>query len=81
MTREVTDDRLPTPDLLDHFQDLPDPWIDRTRRHHSLYVIAITLYTVICGAATSVTVAVFGRAKRDWLATFLALPDSIPSRW
>ena len=33
----------------------------------------------ICGADNWVAIAEFGRAKTDWLKTFLALPNGIPS--
>lgn len=62
-----------------HFADLEDPRIDRTRRHDLLDIVVIAICAVICGADGWVDVAKYGRAKRDWLATFLALPHGIPS--
>jgi predicted transposase YbfD/YdcC len=63
----------------DHFADLPDPRIDRGKRHELLDVVTIALCAVICGANTWVGVAEFGRSKEAWLRTFLALPNGIPS--
>lgn len=63
----------------DHFADLPDPRIDRCRRHALLDVVTIALCAVICGANTWVGVAEFGRSKEGWLRTFLALPNGIPA--
>lgn len=40
----------PLPRLIDHFADLVDPRIDRTKRHALLDIVAITLWGVICGA-------------------------------
>lgn len=71
-------DRL-SPRLFDHFADLPDPRIQRTRRHELLDIIAIAVCAVICGADSWVEVEVFGRAKEPWLRRFLALPGGIPS--
>lgn len=62
-----------------HFGNLPDPRVDRCKRHGLLDVITIALCAVICGADTWVDVAEFGRSKESWLRTFLALPNGIPS--
>ena len=62
-----------------HFADLPDPRVDRCKRHRLLDVVTVALCAVICGADTWVDVAEFGRSKEGWLRTFLALPNGIPS--
>jgi predicted transposase YbfD/YdcC len=62
-----------------YFATIDDPRIDRTKDHALLDIILITLCAVICGADGWVDVEEFGKAKRDWLATFLALPNGIPS--
>lgn len=62
-----------------HFADLEDPRIERSRRHDLLDIVVIAICAVICGADGWVDIAKYGRAKRDWLATFLALPHGIPS--
>ena len=62
-----------------HFADLPDPRIERCKRHELLDIVAVALCAVICGADTWVDVAEFGRSKEAWLRTFLALPNGIPS--
>ena len=66
-------------DLLRHFDDLEDPRMDRTRLHRLDDIIAIAILAVICGAEGWVDVEEFGKAKYDWLKTFLALPSGIPS--
>jgi predicted transposase YbfD/YdcC len=63
----------------EHFADLPDPRIDRCKRHALLDIMTIAVCAVICGANTWVGVAEFGRSKAAWLRTFLALPNGIPS--
>ena len=65
--------------LREHFASLPDPRVERTKRHDLLDIITIALCAVICGADTWVDVELFGRAKLGWLRTFLALPNGIPS--
>jgi predicted transposase YbfD/YdcC len=70
---------LRVPRLCDHFADLPDPRIDRTKRHALLDIITIAMCAVICGADTWADVERFGHAKLPWFRTFLALPNGIPS--
>jgi predicted transposase YbfD/YdcC len=65
--------------LAAHFAALPDPRIDRCKRHQLLDIVTIAVCGVICGANTWVAVAEFGRSKEAWLRGFLALPNGIPS--
>jgi len=76
--RLIMDDR-PDTAITRHFGDLPDPRIDRTRKHDLIDILSITLCAFLCGADTWEDVADFGRAKKPWLATFLRLPNGIPS--
>ena len=62
-----------------HFADLPDPRVERTKRHALLDVVTIALCAVICGADSWVEVERFGQAKAGWLRRFLPLPNGIPS--
>src|SRR5690606_26427194 len=66
-------------DLLGHFDDLQDPRVERTRLHRLDDILAIAILAVICGADGWVDMEQFGRAKHDWLKTFLHLPNGIPS--
>jgi hypothetical protein len=72
-------DPLPDCAFRTHFADLPDPRVDRCKRHDLLDVVTIALCAVLCGADTWVDEAEFGRSKEAWLRTFLALPNGIPS--
>jgi predicted transposase YbfD/YdcC len=62
-----------------HFADLPDPRIERTKRHALLDVVTIAVCAVLCGADTWVDVEVWGKAKLAWLRTWLDLPHGVPS--
>lgn len=62
-----------------HFAELPDPRVERTKEHRLLDIISIALCAVVCGADSWVAIEAFGRAKEEWLRTFLALPAGIPS--
>lgn len=65
--------------LIEHFSQVPDPRIDRHKAHRLIDLLVIAICGAICGANTWVAIAEFGRAKYDWLKTFLALPNGIPS--
>lgn len=65
--------------LIEHFQGVEDPRIDRTKRHLLIDLIAIAILAVICGANGWVGVAKYGHSKYEWLKTFLELPNGIPS--
>lgn len=63
-----------------HFDSLPDPRrVDSRTPHKLLDIIVITICGVICGADGWVAIEAFGHAKYKWLATFLELPQGIPS--
>ena len=65
--------------LLDHFADLPDPRVARTRAHKLIDIIAIAICAILCGAEGWTEVAQFGQEKSKWLKRFLELPNGIPS--
>jgi predicted transposase YbfD/YdcC len=62
-----------------HFADLDDPRVDRTKDHELLDILTIALCAVVCGADSWTDCVAFGHAKQAWLRTFLALPNGIPS--
>ena len=61
-----------------HFAGLPDPRVERTKRHRLLDMLTIALCAVLCGADDFVGMVAFAEAKADWLRTFLPLPGGIP---
>jgi predicted transposase YbfD/YdcC len=67
------------PQLIEHFQELDDPRIERCKKHLLLDIVVIAICAVIGGAENFVEIATFGRAKRDWFQRFLLLPEGIPS--
>jgi predicted transposase YbfD/YdcC len=64
--------------FLRFFGDLPDPR-GRNKIHQLDDMIVIAVMAVICGADSWAEVELFGKTKQKWLATFLALPDGVPS--
>ena len=65
--------------LLRFFDEIQDPRMDRTKLHLLSDMLVITLCAVICGADNWTEIELFGKAKLEWLRTFLALPNGIPS--
>jgi len=67
------------PAIENHFGDLPDPRIDRTKLHKLLDILVIAICAVIAGADNWEDVEEFGKARLEWFRTFLELPNGIPS--
>ena len=65
--------------LFEHFSPLPDPRIDRTKRHVLLDIIGLSICAVICGADGWEAIEEYGDSKYEWLQQFLELPHGIPS--
>ncbi len=65
--------------IVQHFSDLKDPRIDRTKRHELMDILVIAICAVICGADTWVDIESYGQEKYEWLKQFLPLPHGIPS--
>jgi len=61
------------------FSSLKDPRINRRKRHLLLDIVAIALCAVLAGANNWQQIEQFAHTRRDWLKTFLSLPNGIPS--
>lgn len=68
-----------TGDFFTHFSVLPDPRVDRTKRHLLIDILFIAICTIICGGEGFTDMEAFGVAKKEWLEKFLLLPHGIPS--
>src|SRR5512135_1956846 len=62
-----------------HFKKLQDPRTGNATEHVFLDILVITICAVICGADGWTEVQLWGQANEQWLRTFLALPEGIPS--
>jgi predicted transposase YbfD/YdcC len=71
--------RHPKFSLIEHFQTLPDPRVNRTKEHELVDVLTIGVCTLLCAGESFNDMEDFGLAKADWFKTFLSLPNGIPS--
>ena len=62
-----------------YFGQVKDPRVERTKKHKLLDIMVISICGVICGGDSWTEIELFGKAKHDWLASFLELPNGIPS--
>ena len=69
----------PKTTILDHFAELDDPRVERTRLHKLVDILAIAICATICGADSWVHIELFGKSKLAWFQSFLELPHGIPS--
>jgi hypothetical protein len=65
--------------VLSHFQHLADPRTGRRKDHNLVAIVTIAILAVLCGADGFVAMETYGKAKQEWLETFLDLPHGIPS--
>ena len=65
--------------LADYLSNIEDYRNGNAIRHNLMDILIITILAVICGADYWTEIEQFGNAKKDWLNTFLKLPNGIPS--
>ncbi len=65
--------------LICFFEAMEDPRVERTKRHKFIDILSITIAAVICGCEDWNEIELFGNLKKEWLSTFLQLPNGIPS--
>jgi predicted transposase YbfD/YdcC len=63
----------------DHFHDLNDPRVERTRKHPLINILFIAVCGVLSGANSFAAIEEFGLDRRTWFARFLDLSNGIPS--
>ena len=65
--------------MTEHFAELTDQRVERTKHHALIDIVVIALCGVICGCNSWEDLPKYGRAKRDWLRRYLRLTNGIPS--
>jgi predicted transposase YbfD/YdcC len=63
----------------DHFQDLHDPRVERTRKHPLINIAFIAVCGVLSGANSFAGIHEFATDRKDWFARFLDLTNGIAS--
>ena len=63
----------------EYFTEVKDPRVERTRWHSLIDIITIAILAVIAGAQGWEDIEEYGLNKKEWLETFLELPEGIPS--
>ena len=72
----------PAPDVdsfVELFAQLPDPRVERTRRHSLESILFLCLCGVVCGANDLVAIERFGQARQGFLEKFVDFSSGIPS--
>ena len=63
----------------EHFGKIPDQRVVTRNSHKLVDIIAIAILAILWGANGWVAIETYGKAKEEWLSTFLELPHGIPS--
>lgn len=68
------------PEFIHIIETLEDPRIENhNMRHKMVDILVISFLGIVCGANNWTEVADFGDCKKEWLETFLELPNGIPA--
>lgn len=65
--------------LLAYFENLSDPRQQGKVEHKLIDIVMIAISAVLSGAESWTEIELFGQEKKEWLSTFLELPNGIPS--
>jgi predicted transposase YbfD/YdcC len=63
-----------------YFESRTDPRHHRNRKHLLVDVMVIAVAAIVCGCDGPTAIHRWARARHDWLAHYLTLPNGIPSR-
>jgi predicted transposase YbfD/YdcC len=65
--------------MVEHFQTLEDPRMERAKKHNLIEILVIAVGTLLSGGEGFQDMELFGKSQLQWLRTFLALPHGMPS--
>jgi len=63
-----------------YFESLSDPRHTRNRKHLLVDITVLAVCAILCGCDGPTAMHRWAVERKDWLATFLSLPNGIPSR-
>jgi predicted transposase YbfD/YdcC len=58
---------------------IPDPRIDRCKKHHWVDILLVCIIAMVCGIENVEDIAFFGETHQAWLKKYLTLPNGTPS--
>jgi len=65
--------------LEEYFSELTDPRIERRKLHKLIDIVVIAICATLARCEDFVEIAGYGEIKKEWLSSFLELPNGIPS--
>lgn len=65
--------------LVEIFRDIPDPRSGNAIRHRLDEILTIAILAVLCDCTKFTEMEMFGQEREEWLRTFLALENGVPS--
>ena len=65
--------------IYDHFKEIPDPRIERGKKHLLAEIIFIAIVSIISGVDDWNEIETFAKLKIEWFRKFLKLENGIPS--
>jgi predicted transposase YbfD/YdcC len=77
--KEIADIGSIQQSLVEHFAQIEDPRVERTKKHQLQDILVIAILAIIAGAQGWEDMENYGISKQIWLEEFLALPNGIPS--
>src|SRR6185437_15558665 len=66
--------------IASYFESLSDPRHTRNRKHRLLDIVVIAVCALVCGCDGPTAIHRWATQRHEWLKSFLALPNGIPSR-
>ena len=63
-----------------YFESLTDPRHTRNRKHRLIDIVVIAVGGLVCGCDGPTAIHRWATNRREWLQSFLTLPNGIPSR-
>lgn len=67
-----------TADFMSHFSQIPEPRIERCKRHELMDILFLSISAVLCGAEGWEEIEDFGHARLDWLRQYFPYTNGIP---
>jgi len=65
-------------DFMSNFNTIPDPRIERCKRHALMDILFLSISAVLCGAEGWEEIEDFGHARLDWLKKYFPFENGIP---